>query len=56
MKKLQESCKSKGWDVKVVSGKGQELFSDSLAPKGEKGDTYIDMYKMNINLIVSNLK
>ena len=38
MKKLQESCKSKGWDVKVVSGKGQELFSDSLAPKGEKSN------------------
>lgn len=56
MKKLQESCKAKGWDVKVVSGKNQELFSDSLAPKGEKGDTYIEMYKTNINLIVSNLK
>ena len=24
--------------------------------KGEKGDTYIDMYKHNIDLIVENLK
>lgn len=56
MKKLQEVCKSKGFDVKVVSGEGNELFSDSLAPKGQPGDTYIDMYKHNVDLIVSNLK
>ncbi len=56
MEKLKESCKAKGFDVKVVSGQGQELFSDSLAPKGQPGDTYIEMYRMNIDLIVSNLK
>lgn len=56
MKKLQEVVKSKGFDVKVVSGEGNELFSDSLAPKGQKGDTFIDMYKHNIDLIVNNLK
>lgn len=56
MEKLREVCKSKGWDVKVVSGENQELFSDSLAPKGEKGDTYVAMYKHNIDLITSNLK
>ena len=56
MEKLKESCAAKGWKVKVVKGEGQELFSDSLAPKGQKGDTYIDMVKMNVDLMVSNLK
>lgn len=56
MEKLKESCKAKGFDVKVVSGEGQELFSDSLAPQGHLGDTYIDMVKFNVDLIVSNLK
>lgn len=56
MKKLQDVVKSKGFDVKVVSGDGNELFSDSLAPKGEKGDNFLDMYRHNIELIVNNLK
>ena len=56
MEKLKESCKAKGFDVKVVGGEGKELFSDSLAPKGQAGDTYIDMYRFNVALIVSNLK
>lgn len=56
MEKLRESCKAKGFDVKVVNGDGQELFSDSLAPKGQKGDSYIEMVKTNVDLIVSNLK
>ncbi len=56
MEKLKESCKAKGFDVKVVGGEGKELFSDSLAPKGQPGDTYIDMYRFNVDLIVSNLK
>lgn len=55
MTKLQEATKSLGFDVKVVHGENQELFSDSLAPKGEAGDTYIDMYKHNIQLILTNL-
>ncbi|WP_297378374.1 zinc ABC transporter substrate-binding protein [uncultured Helcococcus sp.] len=55
MKKLQEICKAKGFEVKVVSGEGQELYSDSLADKGE-GHTYIDMYRQNVDLIVNNLK
>lgn len=38
MQKLQEVCKSKGFDVKVVSGEGSKLYSDSLAPSGEEGD------------------
>lgn len=56
MRKLQEACKSKGFDVEVVSGEGKELLSDSLAPKGEDGDTYISMYEHNINLIYEHLK
>lgn len=56
MEKLKEACKAKGFDVKVVSGEGNELFSDSLAPEGQSGDTYIDMYKHNVKLITENLK
>lgn len=56
MRKLQEAVRARGSDVKVVTGDDQELFSDSLAPSGQFGDTYIDMYKHNIDLIVNNLK
>lgn len=56
MKKIQEVVKAKGFEVKIVSGEGQELYADSLAPLGQAGDTYLDMYKNNINLIVDNLK
>lgn len=56
MKKLQEICKAKGFDVAIVSGEGNELFSDSLAPAGQKGDTYLDMYRSNVDLIVTHLK
>ncbi|MFW5457630.1 metal ABC transporter solute-binding protein, Zn/Mn family [Streptococcus hyovaginalis] len=56
MKKLQEAVAAKGGKVSVVTGHGKELFSDSLAPDGQDGDTYIDMYKHNINLIVESLK
>lgn len=55
MKKLQEVVKSKGFEVKVVSGEGKELYSDSLAPEG-KANTFTEMYKHNIDLIVDNLK
>lgn len=55
MEKLREGVVAKGSDVKIVKGEGNELFSDSLAPKGQKGDNYIDMYKHNVDLIVSNL-
>lgn len=56
MEKLKEACLAKGFDVKVVKGEGQELFSDSLAPEGEDGDSYLDMYRHNVKLIVDNLK
>lgn len=56
MQKLQEVVKSKSHDVKVVSGEGQELYSDSLAPKGQFGSSFIDMYKHNVKLISDNLR
>lgn len=56
MEKLKENVEAKGGNVTVVSGEGNELFSDSLAPVGQEGDTFIDMYRHNIDLIVSNLK
>ena len=56
MKKLQEIVRSKGFDVEIVGGEGNELFSDSLAPAGQKGDTFIDMYRFDVDLIVSHLK
>ena len=56
MEKLKEAVNAKGFDVEVVSGQGKELFSDSLAPEGQAGDSYIDMYKHNVDLIVENLK
>lgn len=56
MKKLQEAVAAKGGKVEVVTGEGKELFSDSLAPEGEDGDTYIDMYKHNVNLMMKYLK
>lgn len=56
MLKLIDEAKRQNQEVKLVSGEGQELFSDSLAPQGEFGDNYIDMYRHNIKLIVENLK
>ncbi|WP_438838242.1 metal ABC transporter solute-binding protein, Zn/Mn family [Streptococcus pluranimalium] len=56
MKKLQDAVAAKGGNVAVVTGEGKELFSDSLAPEGQDGDSYIDMYKHNTNLIVESLK
>ena len=55
MKKLQEVCKAKGYEVAVVSGEDQELLSDSLAQPGQDGDTYLTMYKHNVDLIVDYL-
>ncbi|MDO5725823.1 MAG: zinc ABC transporter substrate-binding protein [Tissierellia bacterium] len=56
MEKLKEACKNQGFDVKVVSGEGNELFSDSLAAEGEYGDNFLDMYRHNVDLIAENLK
>lgn len=56
MQKLADIVKSKGFETKVVLGDGQELYSDSLSSKDGEADSYIKMYKHNIDLIVDNLK
>lgn len=56
MEKLREACAARDWAVTVVQGPGKELFSDSLAPKGEAGDTFIDMVRHNVDLMVAYLK
>ncbi|MET3557713.1 manganese/zinc/iron transport system substrate-binding protein [Streptococcus rupicaprae] len=56
MEKLKEAVEAKGGKVEVVTGEGKELFSDSLAPLGEDGDNFIDMYKHNVSLIVKHLQ
>ena len=49
---LVESCKAKGHDVKI----GGELYSDSLGDDNTKENTYISMFKYNIDTIVDALK
>ncbi|MDY3052442.1 MAG: zinc ABC transporter substrate-binding protein [Ndongobacter sp.] len=56
MQKLKEICLAKGWPIDVVEGEGRELFSDSLAPQGHDGDTYLSMYRHNVDLIVTYLR
>lgn len=56
MTKLQEIVKQKGFDVKVVNGENEALYSDSLGNDGEKTSSFIEMYRHNIDLIVNNLK
>lgn len=56
MQKLKEICRAKGWTIDIVEGEGRELLSDSLAPQGHNGDTYLSMYRHNIDLIVTHLK
>lgn len=56
MSRLQEIVASQGGKVEVISGDGKELLSDSLAPEGNIGDTYLTMYRHNIDTIVDNLK
>lgn len=56
MEKLKAAVEAKGGKVTVVHGENEELLSDSLAPVGEKGDTFIEMYKHNVELMVKYLK
>lgn len=56
MEKLREACAKKGVDVTVVKGEGKELLSDSLAPKGQDGDTYISMVRHNVKLMEEYMK
>lgn len=56
MSRLQEIVAAGGGEVEVISGSGTELLSDSLAAAGNPGDTYLTMYRHNINIIVDHLK
>lgn len=49
---VRESLKVKGFEVKL----GEELYSDSLSDEKGNADTYIKMYKHNVNAIVEALK
>lgn len=56
MQRLEEIVASRGGTVKVVGSSEEALYSDSLGAAGESGDTYIGMYRHNIDTIVDNLK
>lgn len=56
MKRLEEIVSSRGGTVNVVGSSKDALYSDSLGEAGEPGDTYIGMYRHNIDTIVENLK
>lgn len=56
MQRLQEVVESEGGEVEVVSGGDDVLLSDSLAPEGETGDTYITMFRHNIDVIADHLQ
>ena len=56
MSRLQEIVASEGGEVEIISGDSRELLSDSLAPEGNPGDTYLTMYRHNINIIADHLK
>lgn len=56
MTRLQEVVENDGGEVDVVGLEEEALFSDSLAPEGENGDNYIDMYRHNIDTISDNLQ
>ncbi len=55
MRRIQEVVASQGGEVELV-GEGNELLSDSLAREGEDGDTFLSMYRHNIDIIVDHLK
>lgn len=49
---LQEAVKAKGFETEI----GGELYSDSTGEKGSETETYIGMYKHNVDTIVNALK
>lgn len=49
---LQEAVNSRGFDV----GIGGELYSDSLGDETDNAETYIKMYKQNVDTIVEALR
>lgn len=49
---LKEAVERQGWDVVI----GGELFSDSLGDTTQNAETYLKMYRKNIDTIVNALK
>lgn len=49
---LQEAVQQRGWAVEI----GGELHSDSLGDASQNAETYIKMYRQNIDTIVDALK
>ena len=49
---LQEAVQQRGWEVEV----GGELFSDALGDESQDAETYIKMYRHNIDTIVDALR
>lgn len=49
---LQEAVQDRGFQVEI----GGELYSDSLGDASQDADTYLKMYRQNIDTIVSALK
>lgn len=49
---LQEAVQRQGWNVEI----GGELFSDSLGDESQNAETYLKMYRHNIDTIVDALK
>lgn len=56
MQRLEEIIHSRGGSVEVVGAEEDALLSDSLAEAGREGDTYISMFKHNIDTITDHLK
>lgn len=49
---LQEAVQQRGWEVAI----GGELYSDALGDASQNAETYLKMYKENIDTIVDALK
>lgn len=52
VKAVQEAVKARGFAVSI----GGELYAETLGEAGSGAETYIDMYKHNINTLVAALK
>jgi len=52
LKKLISSCRQHDQHVRLAK---KQLFSDSLAPKGTRGDNYLDMMEYNAHAITEEL-
>ena len=49
---LQEAVRTRGWEVEI----GGELFSDALGDASQDAETYVKMFRRNIDTIVDGLK